>query len=528
MTFLAHSAGTAATGPRQWWERRWFVALLMLVAAVPLIYPDVPPLVDLFGHLGRYRVQLDLATSPWLGRYYDFEWAVIGNLGVDLLVVPLRPLLGLEPSVKLIVLAIPPLTVAGFLWVAREVHHRLPPTAFFALPFAFSFPFQFGFANFTLAMAMAMIAFGFWLHLGERDRDRLRAILFVPISVVIFFTHAFGWGTLGLLCFSAEAVRQHDRGVAWFRAGLRAALHASVMLLPVLFMAMWRSGAASQRTFGWFNWDLKWEWVYSALRDRWEAFDIGTLVLLGLVVVFALFHRRLEISRNLAFSALVLAAAFALLPWTIFGSAYADMRIVPYTMAIALLAIRFRGETDLRLAHMLALAGLALFLVRIAGTTVSLATVADDQEAKLAALDHVPMGASVVHLTGQHCEYRWPLPRHSHLGAMAIARRHAFSNDQWAIDGANLLKVRFAEADAFQSDPSQMVRSLRCRKNLRTIDQALAAIPEGVFDYVWLIDPPPYDRDLTRNWQLVWQGPGSTLYATTPGAADAARRVKGS
>lgn len=528
MTLLADRPGGAATGPRQWWERRWFVAILVLIAAVPLLYPDVPPLVDLLGHLGRYRVQLDLGQSPWLGRYYDFQWAVIGNLGVDLLIIPLRPLIGLEPAVKLVVLAIPPLTVGGFLWVAREVHHRLPPTALFALPFAFSFPFQFGFANFTLAMALAMIAFGFWLHLGERNRERLRAILFVPISVVVFFTHAFGWGTLGLLCFSAEAVRQHDRGAGWFRAGLRAALHASVMLLPVLFMAMWRSGAASQRTFGWFNWELKWEWVYSALRDRWEIFDIGTLVLLGAVVLFAIFHRRLEISRNLFFSALVLATAFILLPWTIFGSAYADMRIVPYTMAIALLAIRFKGPTDLPLAGRLAAMALALFLVRLAGTTASLAIAANDQEEKLRALDHVPMGAAVVNLTGERCADRWGLPRDSHLGAMAIVRRHAFSNDQWAIEGANLLKVRFNQAAPFETDPSQMVRSPDCMRNLRTIDEALAAIPKGVFNYVWLINTPSHDPSLTEGWTPVWRGQDSTLYATSPEAADAARQEKGS
>jgi hypothetical protein len=528
MTFLAHQPGGAATGPRQWWERRWFVAVLVLISAVPLLYPEVPPLVDLLGHMGRYRIQLDLVQSPWLGRYYEFDWAVIGNLGVDLLVIPLRPLFGLELAVKLIVLAIPPLTVAGFLWVAREVHHRLPSTALFALPFAFSFPFHFGFANFTLAMALAMLAFGLWLHLGERNRERLRAILFVPISIVIFFTHAFGWGTLGLLCFSAEAVRQHDRGAAWFAAGMRAALHASVMLVPVLFMAMWRSGAATQRTFGWFNWELKWQWVYSALRDRWEIFDIGTVALLGMAFLFAIFHRRLVISRNLALSALVLATAFILLPWTIFGSAYADMRIVPYTMAIALLAIRFKGTTDLPLAHKLAVIALSLFLVRVAGTTASLAIAANDQAEKLRALNHVPMGAAVVNLTGERCDERWGLPRDSHLGAMAIVRRHAFSNDQWAIDGANLLKVRFREAGPFMADSSQMVRSRNCRKNLRTIDQALAAIPDGVFDYVWLIDTPAHDPTLSEGWIPVWRGKDSVLYATSPGAAVAARREKGS
>ncbi len=85
-------------------------------------------MLDLPGHMGRYRVQLDLATSPDLQRYFGFHWQVIGNLGVDLLVQILAPILGLEGAVKLIVCTIPVLTVGGMLWVAREVHGRVPPT----------------------------------------------------------------------------------------------------------------------------------------------------------------------------------------------------------------------------------------------------------------------------------------------------------------------------------------------------------------------------------------------------------------
>ena len=42
-----------------WWDRPGYALLLVLLMAVPLLGPDVPPLVDLPGHMGRYRVQLD-------------------------------------------------------------------------------------------------------------------------------------------------------------------------------------------------------------------------------------------------------------------------------------------------------------------------------------------------------------------------------------------------------------------------------------------------------------------------------------
>ena len=39
---------------------------MILLATVPLLYPNPAPLVDLLGHIGRYRVQLDVAGSPLL------------------------------------------------------------------------------------------------------------------------------------------------------------------------------------------------------------------------------------------------------------------------------------------------------------------------------------------------------------------------------------------------------------------------------------------------------------------------------
>lgn len=514
----AKSAASETADAPPWWESRVCLGLVVLLTLVPLLYPPTPPLVDLFGHMGRYRVELDAAQSPWLSQYYGYHWAVIGNLGVDLLVKVLAPVVGLEPAVKLIVLAIPPLTAVGFLWVAREVHGRVPPTAFFAVPFIYSYPFLFGFVNFALSVALAFLAFALWLRLGRQGHTRLRAWLFGPISLVVFFAHTYGWGLLGLLCFSADAVRLHDRGRGWFRAGAEAALHTAVMALPIVIMLIWQSEAHGGATTGWFEWWVKWRYVFSALRDRWGAFDITSVAFAAVIFLFALISPKLTVSRNLAFSAIVLASAFVLLPRIIFGSAYADMRLIPYLMAVALLAIRFRGPIGGRLPVLLAVVGLGFAVVRLAGTTVSMAIAAQDQQAKLAALNDVPRGARVASFNGMPCVVVWwALPRNSHLGGMVIVRREGFSNDQWLMEGVNLLDLKYHAPGPFAYDPSEVVRPRGCHDGLhRTIDEALRQVPRDKFDYVWLIDVPPYDPQLVEGMQPVWRGAGSILYRLHP------------
>ncbi|QNN64793.1 hypothetical protein H9L12_11140 [Sphingomonas rhizophila] len=510
---LAHEAAPAPApkgAPRPWWEGRPFVAAMILLAFVPLLYPPIPPLVDLGGHMGRYKVALDLASSPYLSQWYDYHWRPIGNLGVDLLVNPLAYLIGLEPAVKLVVMLIPPMTVAGMLWVAREVHNRLPPTVAFALPLAFGHPFLFGFVNFALSMAFAMLAFGLWLRLGRLGKSKLRAALFVPISIVVFFTHAFGWGALGLMCFSAEAVRQHDRGLSWWKAGFRAAYHASAMALPVIFMVLWRSEASGGRTLDYFDWARKGEYLLRIFRDHWRDWDVVCAVVVYAVPLFAIIHRKLTLSRNLFFSALVMAVCFALLPRVIFGSAYADMRLVPYMAAILILAIRFKGDTDLRLGQWLAVSGVVFLVARLATTTAGFAIQSDHQQAQLGAVAHIERGSRVVALVNAECR-GWSMRRSDHLPSLALVRRDAFVNDQWPLAGSSLLTVHYREAGRYAMDPSQVVRLNFCPREGQSIKHAMTHIPRDAFDYLWLLDFRPVPRAWATGWTPVWAGEGSLL-----------------
>src|SRR5436305_5730003 len=167
-------------GALRWWQTWWGAGAIALLCALPLLWPTIPPLVDLPGHMAAYKVELDIARSADLQHYYSLHWALIGNLGLNLLVIPLSKAFGLELAVKLVMLSVPPLTAAGFLWTAREVHGRVPASALFALPFTYAYPFTFGFAHFVLSMALCFLACASWLRLGRLERTRLRAVLFAP------------------------------------------------------------------------------------------------------------------------------------------------------------------------------------------------------------------------------------------------------------------------------------------------------------------------------------------------------------
>jgi hypothetical protein len=96
---------------------------------------------------------------------------------------------------------------------------------------------------------------------------------------------------------------------------------------------------------------------------------------------------------------------------------------------------------------------------------------------------------------------------------MVVVRKQGFSNDQWVMEGVNLLDLKYWAAGHFAADPSQRVRREGCGVGpLWTIDKALAVVPESAFDFVWLVDPPPFNPAIASRFEMVWRGPGSVLY----------------
>jgi len=248
-------------------------------------------------------------------------------------------------------------------------------------------------------------------------------------------------------------------------------------------------------------------------RDRWQLFDIASVGVLFLLLFKAVRDPNIQYSRNLGLSALFLLAVFLLLPRIVFGSAYADMRLVPFMIAIAILAIRPKPGLSIRGTATVAALGLAFFVARVGGTTWSYAQYDASYDKELKALDHLPVGARLVSFVGETCYNEWRMTRLQHVPALALERRLAYTNDQWSMAGGQLLTVRYRPAQRFAHDPSQIVTDVQCpREWWRPIARSLVTFPRDAFDYVWVIRPPAYDRRLEQGLVPVWRDGTSVLF----------------
>lgn len=497
---------------RRWWQTRAAMMVFIALAVVPLLWPAIPPLSDLPGHIGRYRIMAEAGRPP-LSQHYAVHWALIGNLGVDGLVLALAPLLGIELAAKIIVMLIPPLSVAAMLWLAREVHGRVPATAMFALPLAYASPFQLGFVNFALASALVLAALALWLRLARVPSAWVRALVFVPISCLIFVCHSFGWAMLGLFVFGAEWAIGRKAGRSVAGAGVRAGLMCAPMALPLVLLVLGGPDHLTGGTGDWFDVRLKLFWVGSLLRERWQVYDVLCAMLLYAVIALALRSRRLSLAPVLAVPALLGAVAFVLLPAFYAGGSMVDMRVLPTMVALALLAIQVSPGDD-RLEARIARLAAIFFAIRLATTTLAFVLFAQSQMAALRAIDAMPRGASVLVLVDEPAADNWTNPRLGHIAGLAIARRRIFTNEQWALAGQQLVRPLHPSAAPFDRDPSQLIYPGTVPGSM-SLRQAIATFDRRTFGYVWTVGFPSGPA-CAADLRVIWSNASSTLYQVRP------------
>lgn len=501
----------AAQQEAGWLETRLAFAVLCLAAITPLLVVGFPPLPDLYGHLGRYVIQTDLANRPELQPFYSHAWQLTANLGADLLIQALYPLLGLEAALRLVVIATQLVAAAGILMASREVHARITPFAIAALPLIYGLPFNYGFLNFSLSMALALPAYVLWRRLRRRRAGILAHAWLASAGLVVWVCHAYGWAFLGLLCGStmlAEVIAGRQRPLPAARQILGACW---TLLLPLGPMIAWRADAGGMDITA-SSLMIKVLGLVWTLRTRWAWLDASSLFVLLALVYWAVRNRELRLDGGLGIASLLCLAFFLILPRQIFGSMAADIRLMPFVLITALLAIPVR-PLRAKVLNGLTLLALAFFAGRMAITGAAYVQYENEIEDVVPALAHMPRGSRVAFLSVAPCRMDWPFSVRDHLGGLALHQRSVFVNDQWQVPAASLVKVHYPAAGAFAHDPSQVVLPEGCgHRTFPHLSEALARLPYDAFTHVWIVGAAPGGITVPQRLERVPDAGAGALY----------------
>ena len=458
----------------------WLALSLALLLALPFAFAALPQQSDFPAHLARYRVMLEGSTDPALARWYQFHWQLGGNLGVDLLMRLLGPVLGLEPAARLIGAAIPVLTGLGLITVERTLRGRVGLGAVLAMATVWSPAMAMGFANFCLSLALALFAFAGWIKL---EGQRWRAAVFLPAACAVWLCHMAGWGVLVVLVGGYELSRK----------GLpRGALACWPLALPAVPMLVAGGSGGVFYGGGLIGYKLG-IWI-KALRVH----DAGLDMLLPLALVFAvlLVERAGRLDRRLSWGALGLVLASVLLPRHLSGGDFADYRLTAAALMVLALAIDWPAPRAIMLAAAIPT------LARVIPITLAWHGQAQQLDTMLSVLDQLPQGARVAGAVDAP-EAPWALNPFEHVPCYATVRRGALVNSHFVGNSFNLMELRGAPAGF--ADPSQrIILPPGTRPDLAQFAPARDA------DYLWYIGDAEPQR-LPAGARLVARVRGSML-----------------
>ena len=461
----------------------WCALALALLSCLPVLVARYPQMSDYPAHLARYHVMLEAGANPIINRFYGFTWQWTGNLGVDILIRPFAALFGLETGGRVIVGLIAVLTGLGIIAVDIALRRRVTVGSFFAFPLIWAPMLLTGLINFALGQAVALWVFALWVVLEGRS---WRWAVFLPIGLVVWLCHLSAWGMLCVMVL----------GYAWNqRHNAKALLDLWPLALPLipLLFGHWLFGAGTSGDFSYGpNWIAFKQaiWVM-AMRDTYYWLDRISPLIVGLCLLAAVLWQRVD--GRLVWGAVMLLALSILMPRHISGGDFADYRMITAGLLVSCLAVNWNIKE--RASRWAVAAACALYLVRLAVTTLSWQADSAQTGRMLQALDHLPRGckvASYVLVPGGS----WPLDHFEHIGAYAALRNDCLTNANFAVPHIHMLHLKVP----FAVDPSQRM----ILGDDKPVDLAHFA-PADQADYLWYVGGREPDS-LPAGAVVEWRG----------------------
>ena len=366
------------------------IALIVLLFVLPFWLVEVPPLIDIPGHMGAAAIEAAGPTSP-LEKYFSYKWVFTLNIGDGVLMKLFGMPFGVLAAGWLSTVLATALYAGGCLATIRATNPRGGYGAGWALVYVFSFPLLTGFLNFILATGFSLIAFAVAVRLEAHPRRR--AGVLIVLQPVAMLCHAIGGLLLALLIGANAFGRELDAlPQGWWRPSRfrevmtthdwRSALRRLAVLLwpllaTVVTIVLWKFlSPPPARSFNFWRWNEKEWYLLLTLRDQSMVLDYATTIACySLILLGGLIGGRWTWARLLP--GLAVLIEFIVIPSDINGSNFVDVRLLPVACML-LLGLMDWSRARPRVAWAVAYSGMVLLAVRLVVTAASFADYADE------------------------------------------------------------------------------------------------------------------------------------------------------
>lgn len=182
------------------------ILLIFLISIIPVVVAPILPMIDFYSHVARFFVLSQLHSDSFLQQYYDSNWSILPNIGMDVIGTSL---MGFFPATivdKTLVIIIFATQYFGIIAFGRQISgSNSLLTAVLSVPLLYSFILGWGFANFLFGLGLVFWGAAWWL--SRREHLKVAVPVASLFALLIFLSHGLSFALYGLLLGGLELGR---------------------------------------------------------------------------------------------------------------------------------------------------------------------------------------------------------------------------------------------------------------------------------------------------------------------------------
>jgi hypothetical protein len=311
----------------------WLVfAVAACVLVTPLFIIQVPPIVDYPNHLARLYIFAHGPSDPWLSHMYKQQWAIIPNLGIDLLVPWTLSFLPLHLAGRIMLALTLLLPVIGTIAYHRTLFRdgSFWPLGSFIV--AYNLIFLLGFHNLLLSYGIALLSAAIF-YKTMRENAITNTVITAACAILTFFIHIVG---LALLITIISVHKIFYILEAWpdrrrvGRAALVQGCGFGVVVLGPISLYLASPLAAAPIGNSWIGETDKLKFLLAPVLNYYPALDLVTMGCLIVAFTLCMTFGRITYSPPVSLLATALFVSYPFLPFESKTATFVDVRFVVF------------------------------------------------------------------------------------------------------------------------------------------------------------------------------------------------------